>query len=307
MKRKFIPGSVNHCYQKTLNGEVIFYCVSDYLVCFTHISVASRRHPVKVLSQVLMPDHLHASVVADREWDLADFVQDYTSHFARAHNVTCHRDAPLFKPFGSAPKVHSKDVRSHLVYLGNNGPERRLSTTAEEYRWSFLAYANSEHPFSEKLRLDYASRPMRRAIQEVKACRKADQPLSYTALQRMTQSLNSIEKQQLTDYIITTYQYIDYPLAMAYFGDWEGMISAMHHSKGSEFELKEEFVGWDDKVYAQMSQILVKEYGLADVHDFLAWPEKERVVASTLLKAQTDATPKQIAKFLRLLPGHASR
>lgn len=144
-------------------------------------------------------------------------------------------------------------------------------------------------------------------IQEVKACRKADQPLSYTALRRMTQSLNSIEKQQLTDYIITTYQYIDYPLALAYFGDWEGMISAMHHSKGSEFELKEEFVGWDDKVYAQMSQILVKEYGLADVHDFLAWPEKERVAASTLLKAQTDATLKQIAKYLRLLPWHASR
>lgn len=304
MKRKFISGSVNHCYQKTINGEVIFYCVIDYLVCFTHISVASRRHPVKVLSQILMPDHLHASVVAEREWELGDFVQDYTSHFARAHNVTCHRDAPLFKPFGSAPKVHGKDVRSHLVYLGNNGPERRLSTTAEEYRWSFLAYAKSDHPFSEKLRLDYASRPMRRAIQEVKACRKADRPLSYTTLRRITEPLNPVERQQLTDFIITAYQYIDFPLAMAYFGDWEGMLSAMHHSKGSEFELKEEFVGWDDKVYAQMSQILVKKYGLTDVHDILSWPEAERNAVSALLRTKTEASSRQIAKFLRLDPWH---
>lgn len=307
MNRKFTSGSVNHCYQKTLNGEVIFYCVSDYLVCFTQISVATRRHPVKVLSQVLMPDHLHASVVAERERDLADFVQDYTSHFARAHNVTCHWDAPLFKPFGSAPKIHSKDVRSHLVYLGNNGPERHLSVTAEEYRWSFLAYAHSSHPFSEKLRLDYASRSMRRAVQEVKACRKENLPLSYATLQRITRPLDNIEKQQLADYIITAYQYIDYPLAIAYFGDWEGMLSAMHHSKGSEFELKEEFVGWDDKVYAQMSQIIVKEYGLADVHDFLAWPAEDRNAALSILKTQTDASTKQVAKFLRLDPWHASR
>lgn len=279
---------------------MLFYCVSDYLVCYTQISVASRRHPVKVLSQVLMPDHLHSSVVAERDRDLTDFVQDYTSHFARAHNVTCHRAVPLFKPFGSAPKVHSKDVRSHLIYLGNNGPERRLSATAEEYRWSFLAYGKSTHPFSDKLRLDFASRSMRRAVQEVKASRQADVPLSYAALQRMTQPLNAVEKLQLTDYIITAYKYIDYPLAVAYFENWEEMLSAMHHSKGSEFELKEEFVGWDDKVYGLMSHIMVKEYGLADVHDFLAWPEEDRKEASALLKAQTGASPKQVSKFLRL-------
>lgn len=307
MKRKFISGSVNHCYQKTINGEVIFYCISDYLVCYTCMSVAARRHDVKVVSQVLMPDHLHGSVVAERAKDLTDYVQDYTSHFARIHNVTCHRDAPLFKPFGSAPKVHNKDVRSHLVYLGNNGPERRLSSTAEGYRWSFLAYAHSNHPFSEKLRLEYASRSMRRAVQEVRAWRKEDRPLTYAALKRMTEPLNPIEKQQLADYIICLYQFIDFQLAMAYFGDWDAMLTAMHHSKGSEFDLKEEFVGWDDKVYSQMSKIIVKEYGLADVHDCLVWPDKTKREASALLKAKTEASSMQVAKFLRILPWHSKQ
>lgn len=300
MKRRFTPGSVNHCYQKTLNGEVIFYCISDYLVCFTHISVASRRHPVKVLSQVFMPDHLHGSVAAETEKNLTDFVQDYTSHFARAHNATCHRNAPLFKPFGSAPKVHSKDIRSHLIYLGNNGPERHLSAKAEDYRWSFLAYANNAHPFSEKLKLEQASRPLRRAIQEVKACRNSDRPLSYASLQRMTKPLTSLEKQQLTDYIITLYQYLDYRLAASYFDNWDSMLSAMHHSKGSEYELKEEFTGWDDKVYAKMSRLVLREYGLDDIHECLAWDEDKKEQVFTLLKSQTKATNRQIAKFLRM-------
>jgi len=300
MRRRFVPGSVNHCYQNTINGDLIFYCISDYLVCYTHLSVASRRHTVKVLSQVLMPDHLHGSVVAERMKDLTDYVQDYTSHFVREHNVTCHRDAPLFNPFGSAPKTKSKDIRSNLIYLGNNGPERHLSSTAEAYRWSFLAYAKSDHPFSEKLRMEFASRPMRRAVQEIKEFRKADKPLSYVALQRMTRFLNHEEKQQLVDYIVTEYQYIDFQSAAAYFENWDGMLSAMHNTKGSEYELKEEFIGWDDKVYSQMSNLLLNDYGLADIHDILCLTDKDKRAVFNYLKTKTEATSRQVAKFLRL-------
>lgn len=300
MGRKFISGAVNHCYQRTLNGEVIFYCVSDYLVCYTHISVASRRHPVKVLSQVLMPDHLHGSYIAESEKHLRSFVQDYTSHFVRVHNVTCHWNAPLFQAFGSAQKVRSKDIRSNLIYLGNNGPERHLSEKAEDYRWSFLAYAHHPHPFSKKLRLDYVSRPLRRAIQEVRAFRKAEKPLTYAALQRMTRPLNRAEKQQLADYIIVIYQYIDYEAASAYFESWDAMLSAMHDTKGSEYELKEEFTGWDDKVYSQMASILIRKYKLADIHDCFLWSDQEKLRAFTVLKAGTAASERQIAKFLRI-------
>lgn len=300
MGRKFISGAVNHCYQRTLNGEVIFYCISDFLVCYTHISVASRRHPVKVLSQVLMPDHLHGSYIAESEKQLRSFVQDYTSHFARSHNATCHWNAPLFQPFGYAQKVHSKDIRTNLIYLGNNGPERHLSGKAEKYRWSFLAYADNPHPFSEKLRLDYASRPLRRAIQEVRAFRSAEKPLTYVALQRMTRSLNDVEKQQLADFIIVTYKYIDFEAASAYFESRDAMLSAMHNTKGSEYELKEEFTGWDDKVYSQMASILLREYRLADIHDCLLWSVQEKIRAFNLLKARTAAADRQIAKFLRM-------
>ena len=298
-KRRFVAGAVNHCYQKTINGELIFYSVSDYLVCFTHISVASRRHAVKVLSQVLMPDHLHGSVVAEQKTELEAFVQDYTSHFARAHNVLCHRDAPLFCPFGSAPKLGGKDVRSNLIYLGNNGPERKLSAKAESYRWAFLPYSQCRHPFSEKLRLGHASHAMRQAVREIQAFRKAELPMNYAALQRLTAKLSSEEKNQLADYIISEYQYIDFDAAIAYFGDYQTMLEAMHASKGSEYEIHEEFVGWDDKVYGHMSSLIQAHVCRADIHDFLAWPEDKRKQLFLFLKDNTDATARQVYKFLR--------
>lgn len=302
-KRRFVAGAVNHCYQKTVNGELIFYSVSDYLVCFTHISVASRRHAVSVLSQVLMPDHLHGSVVADKKSELEAFVQDYTSHFARAHNALCHRNEPLLRPFGSAPKSGSKDVRSNLIYLGNNGPERKLSTVAEGYRWSFLPYFQSKHPFSEKLRLEHATHPMRQAIREVQAFRKAELPMSYAAIRRLTAKLTDVEKNQLADYIISAYQYIEYDAAIAYFGDYQTMLEAMHASKGTEYEIKEEFVGWDDKVYGQMSKLIQTHVCRTDVHDFLAWSEDKRRELFAFLKDNTDATARQVYKFLRCPPG----
>lgn len=298
-KRRFVAGAVNHCYQKTINGELIFYSVSDYLVCYTNISVAARRHEVKVLSQVLMPDHLHGSVVAERKSELEAFVQDYTSHFARSHNAVCHRNAPLFSPFGSAPKTSSKDIRSNLIYLGNNGPERRLSPTAESYRWGFLPYSQSRHPFSEKLRLEHASYAMRQAVREVQTFRKAEQPMNYVALQRLTARLSTIERNQLVDYIINAYQYIDFETAIAYFGDYNTMLRAMHASKGTEYELHEDFVGWDDKVYAQMSRLIQEHVCRADVHDFLAWPEEKRRQLFLFLKDNTEATTRQVLKFLR--------
>lgn len=298
-KRRFVAGAVNHCYQRTLNGELIFYSVSDYLVCFTHISVASRRHDVRVLSQVLMPDHVHGSVVAEQKSELDAFVQDYTSHFVRAHNAVCHRKAPLFSPFGSAPKTGSKAIRSNLIYLGNNGPERKLCVKAESYRWAFLPYSQSRHPFSEKLRQEHASHPMRQAMREVQAFRKADSPLNHAAIQRITAKLSDTEKNQLVDYIISAYQYIDFDEAIAYFGDYQTMLEAMHASKGAEYEILEEFVGWDDKVYGQMSRLVQEHVCRADVHDFLAWPEDKRRQLFLFLKDNTDATAKQVFKFLR--------
>ena len=300
MKRRFVPGAFNHCYQKTNDGSLLFYNISDYLMCYTLISVAASRHRVKILSLVLMPDHIHLGVIAQEESELSAFVQDYTSHFASALNRLCGREKPLFlSPFGSAPKIGDKSVRSALIYLGNNGPERKLAVRAEQHQWNFLAYYKNAHPFSEPLRLSVASRPLRRAVAIVKDRYKNGKSLKYNTLQWMFKTLDSRGRKQLTDFIISIYNRIDYESAITYFGSYDNMIAAMRITKGSEHDIYEEFTGWSDNVYTAMSQIVMEEYPDTDIHDALKLYADEKQRLATLFKERTDATIRQIEKYLR--------
>lgn len=300
--RKFVPSAVNHCYQKSIHGEVLFYNVCDYLSCFTLFCTAARRHQVQVLSLVIMPDHLHHCTIAQEQEELSAFVQDYTSHLAWQNNELCHHKGSIFlRPFGSAPKLGDKSARTALIYLGNNGPERKLSAKAVEYRWSFLAYFRNPSPFSEPLRMAIASKGMRRAVALIKSRVRKNLPLRYQTLKWMMGKLNDPEKRQLTDFIIRQYNVVDYDEAISYFGSYEDMLEAMRLTKGSEHEIREEFVGWDDRVYGQMSKLLQKEKGLADVHEMLAWPEDKRRELIPLLRNRTHATDRQVRKYLRLV------
>lgn len=299
--RRFISGAVNHCFQKTAEGEVLLYNDSDCLSLFTFICTAARRHRVRVLSLVLMPDHLHHCTRAQEGKELSAFVQEYTTHFATGQNRLCNHAKPLFlKPYGSAPKMGDKNARTALIYLGNNGPERKLSVRAAEYRWSFLAYYHNANPFSAPLRLAQASKAMRRAVAIVKDRARRNKALLYQTLEWLFRPLDEQEKQQLIDFIVTSYNVIDYEAAIAYFGNYGAMLEAMRLTKGSEFEIEEDFVGWDDKVYAQMTRILMVQKGLSDIHEIFLLSETDRRALIPLLETQTLAHRRQILKFLRL-------
>ena len=300
-KRIVQKGILNHCYQRTAKGVVIFYCISDYLVWFTTFCVTAVKHRVTVLSVAMMPDHLHQSVVADSRRELSAFIGEVTSRFSVAHNGTCHYTGALFEhPYGSAPKYGDKKARTNLIYVGNNPVERRLCRLAEEYRWNFLAFAESPHPFSEPLVVRKASPQMKRAIREVRAQHAARRPMVYGQLKRLFSSLQDSEKEQLVDLIVSTYNVIDYGAATRYFDSYQDMLTAMHASTGSEYDLNEVFVGKSDACYDEMTAVLLKELGLYDIHEVLGWNMDERAKLIGILQRWTNALPEQIAAFLRI-------
>jgi hypothetical protein len=299
VKRRFMPGVPNHCYQNTVNGDLIFYCICDYLVCFTHICTAAMRYGITVLSLTLMPDHLHGNYLARSREVLSGFIRDYTGPFTYRYNQICNRKRQLFnRHFGSAPKMGDKSIRTNLVYLGNNPVERKLTVHAEEYRWNFLAYYKNPNPFSKKLVLRRVSQQLRRAVAEVKACRKDNKPLSYNALKRMMSPLTQEEKQQITDFIITAYNVIDYETAIGFFGSYEEMIDAMHITTGNEYDINEVFVGRDDRVYAKMVNMVMEEVRPADIHEILTYSLQGKKRLYNRLLSIPGATKKQVEKFL---------
>lgn len=297
-RRRFIRDIVTHCYQRSADGGLLFYSHSDHLVHFTRYCIVARKYGIRVLSLCQMPDHIHDTIIAQRPEQLEKFKRETNSGFSRDWNEWGHLTGSVMEsPFGSAPKIGDKKARTNLIYVGNNPVERKLTQKAEDFRWNFLAYADSKNPFSEKLVIREARWPMQKAVKEIKSQFKANKPVTYAMLKRLSAPLTMEERMQLTDFIISTYNVIDYGYAIRFFGSFAKMISAMHVTTGSEYELNEVSVGRSDAHYSTMSSYIIKKYRLKDIHEMLSFsPKKKYEVFLDLLRI-SDALPEQIAKF----------
>lgn len=300
--RKIYNGIINHCYQRLEDRGVLFYTVSDHLVFFTIFCTTAKEFKVKVLKLVQMPDHIHHATIEYRRGELSAFCGEASRRFARTFNERCGLAGQLFEhPFQSVPKVGAKKARTILLYLDNNPQERQLVQKAEDYQWNYLAYGNTNHPFSDKIVLREASMPLRRALKTVRAQHKEGRPMNYTLLRRLFDSLPSDrERCQLTDYIVTTYSVIDHAESIRYFGTYEEELIAAHANTGSEYDINEVFIGRSDAVYASMRRVIRQTGRYADLHEILSLPIPEKVELLQLLQRETSALSKQIAAFLHL-------
>ena len=209
-RRRFLEDEVHHIYQRTINRFNIFYDLEDYLVYYTIFSIAARQYEVTVLGLCLMFDHIHMLLKTDARVRMSEFVRQVTCMFAREQNNDVGRKGSLFQArFGSAPKRGMKLLRTAIAYLFNNPVEKRLCDRAEEYRWNFLAYASSPHPYSDPMVIGEASRSLKRAVKEVDLAESEDRHLRYGQLKRLLSKLDEREKMQLVDHIISIYNFMN--------------------------------------------------------------------------------------------------
>lgn len=295
-------GIFYHCYQRPKDRGVIFYTVADHLLYFTIFCVVIPKYSVTVLKLVQMPDHLHHSMIENEYGQLGACLDLVTSLFVREYNKAHGRKGPMFDtPFGRAPKKTDKSIRTNLTYLDNNPVERKLVELAEDYRWNYLAYAVSDHPFSPKILLRKASMPLRRALKMVKARHSKGRYLTGALLRRLFDSLpNRTECEQLTDYIIGTYSVIDHRAATSYFKSFENELITAHANTGSEYDIKEHFIGRSDACYVKMTRVLLASGLVKDIHDIYSLTPEEKHKAFRYLNARIDAPGKQIAAFLHI-------
>lgn len=295
-------GIFYHCYQRPKDRGVIFYTVADHLLYFTIFCVVIPKYSVTVLKLVQMPDHLHHSMIENEYGQLGACLDLVTSLFVREYNKAHGRKGPMFDtPFGRAPKKTDKSIRTNLTYLDNNPVERKLVELAEDYRWNYLAYAVSDHPFSPKILLRKASMPLRRALKMVKARHSKGRYLTGALLRRLFDSLpNRTECEQLTDYIIGTYSVIDHRAATSYFKSFENELITAHANTGSEYDIKEHFIGRSDACYVKMTRVLLASGLVKDIHDIYSLTPEEKHKAFRYLNSRIDAPGKQIAAFLHI-------
>lgn len=300
-KRNFIEGEVHHTYQRSQSGLNIFYEVQDYLVYFTIFIIQAERYGITVYGLCLMIDHIHSLIASKTHKQFSSFIKTVTGLFVKEFNQAHGRSGPIFSErIGSAPKVGLKRLRTAIAYLFNNPVERYLCKLAQEYRWNFLAYGNCRHPYSEKLRMSCASAALRRAIHETEGCFKRRQHLTYVQLERMFMKLDSKEKNQLTDYIVTRYSsLIRYDLLKACYGNYENMLTAINSNTGSEYEIRETKQGASDTEYRDIYRY-VRSHGFYNAGDVIRLDEASKHTLMEGILKNTSAKAYQVKKFLHI-------
>lgn len=299
-KRRFIPGECMHVYQRTIGGFNIFYDREDFIVFYTIFAVVARAYDIVVLELCMMIDHVHMLLSSESMEEISGFVRHYTSLFVRVYNDAIGRKGPLFhKSFGSAPKKGSKKIRSTIVYIGNNPVEKSLSSSAEKYRWNFLAYIGNAHPFSEQKPLSECSVRLRNAMKEVKKSSDAGNFLSYAQTRRMFRKLSAGECEILTDYIIMVYYPFDNDLLLSFYESKEDMMHAMKSTAGSDYDIKEMYNSGTDLIYQDMLEV-VDDLMAGPLRTVTIMPADMKFELAGHLKSRTNASDVQISKFLHM-------
>ena len=276
----------NHVCQQTIDGVLVFYSVSDYLVFFTIYCTVARRLGVKVLALCPMVDHTHNVVVVRSEPMLSHFVQQYTHLFSREWNASRGRKGPLFKHrYMSSVKLGNKQVKTTINYNNNNPVERKLVKKAEEYRWNFLRYAREAHPFSDPIRLAKKSEQFRNILKEVKRIHAGDGHLRYCQLERWKKNL------------------IDYDETISYYGDFEAMLRSFHDNTGSDYDIKEDRNNYSDAVYQECTRLLLREGLIIHPSEIPSLPPECKRDLAELLHYRTNARERQIEKYLHIKRG----
>lgn len=306
LQKMLTQTTLGHIYQRTVDGFLLFYTIPDFLVFFSIVCVCSKRHKVKLVGICPMFDHTHLLAKVSARKEVSGFVQEYSSLYAREFNESIGKEGSVFRRnFGFASKIGMKSVKNACSYLYNNPGEKKLCQRAEEYRWSFLAYAVSDHPFSEKISLKTASRPLRRALKKVEYYASRDIYLRHEWLEDMFEPLSTKEKNQLIDYIIVAYNVIDYRELISYYESYEKACLAFASNQGSEHDIQEEFVPGSHRPYYKIPILLVKEYGIRKVKDVFRLPLKDRMELFYYLKSDTRIPEWQLKKYFRLKTNNA--
>ena len=292
-----------HVYQRSNDWGVIFYTLQDYLVYFTLFSVFARRCAITVLALAIMFNHLHYLVSAEKRKEIERFVSIVTARFARLYNEDIGLTGHVFhKEFGSAVKYGDKNIRTIAGYIYNNHTNKKLCNKAEDIRWNFLAYSHCTHPFSEPIIKTQTRKELKKALAIVDYYRRKNDYLKYSSLRRIYSGLNKKEKEQITDYIISSYNCIDYSKLEGLYRSYDEMVYSFNANTFSEFDIeenKEEREG-DDRVYIELARQILSYGKYHSVKEVLKLSYDDKIRLAVDLQAKTGVSLKSIGSYLHI-------
>jgi REP element-mobilizing transposase RayT len=295
-----------HICQKSADNGIIFYVLEDFLVFLTILSVKAIACGVIIYAIALMFNHLHIGAVFNSKGAPSHLMNVSTSVYARLYNKQYGLKGQLFKkPFRSAPKVNDKKIRDNLFYIWNNPVEKNAVQSAEDYRWNFLKYLESDNPFSNPVNVSTASDNLLKLMRKVEAKHREGKYLGFGFFDSGYKSLSKEERMQLVDFIVVTYNIIQRNAILEKFGSYQSLILAVKSVIGNEYDLADDDDEEDYRHYRRMISIARREgIDLNRVRFSKEYRESHSMELQKLRRAfrnDSGASDYEIKKFLHLL------
>ena len=248
-----------HICQLSSDKGILFYSIADFLVFYTTISAKCLRENVVAIAFSIMFNHFHLEAMFATDPEMASFVNGATSPFAKRYNSHYGLSGSVFRHnFNRSIKFGEKHTRDIVIYIGNNGKEKIPGIKAEDYRWNLLKYLISTHPFSEEIDYRIASPSLLHLMSVVLTKRRKLLSLDYDFFESDDYChLSEKEKKQLTDFIISTYFFLDKDRILQLYGSYENLFAAMNAVSGAEHAFDDDRSGEDYRHYYRMTRICI--------------------------------------------------
>ena len=230
-----------HIYQHSIDWGIIFYDDVYIIAHFLKLCCLAEKYQIKVFGMCYMLNHIHYLVASQTIENLRLFMQTLTSSFALEYNKhTEHRGSVFPSPFGYAVKNKSKAFRSCHNYIANNAPEKNIVRKAIDYKWNFLEFSKTNHPYSNRIIQKYCSKDFRLFYKEIQTLHDKNIEIKMRRLRHIKNCLDKSEWLQYVDSLISTYNVIDFESSASVFGGLDSMLSAPDDNTGSEYEFNED-------------------------------------------------------------------
>lgn len=299
-KRKYTNRGYMHIFQITADRGICFYTAADCMVWFTLFCVLAEKYGVHVLAVCIMLNHFHIEAHFPSLEVMAAMMQELDARFTLQYNRKYGLSGPLFKGrYGSAPKTKVQKVKDNVVYIYNNPVPKKAVSRAEQYRWNFLAYMDSGHPFSEKVVIRRSSHNLLAVLATVRQRRKQGSPLGYDFFSGMYGSLTPSERLQVLDYIVTCYNVVRYDDLRLMWGGYPALCSALKAVGGAEYDVEDDTMQEDYRHYYEMIKMLpqLTDWDLTSSRFDRMEREEINRLAQALYR-KMGATRAELAKFL---------
>jgi len=244
-----------------------------------------------------MLNHYHIQLQAPSAVALSSFMRDLNASFTRLYNQHYRRRGPLFcARFKNAGKHKEQKIRENYIYICNNPVLKRAVPAAWLYRWNFLAYMQSEHPFSRAGRTG-GDENLEQVEAIIRTRRAAGHPLDYNFFDGLYSRLDETQRKHILDYAIVNYNVIDYKEVGRMWLSYGQLCETLQTVRGTEYDLDDDDMQEDYQHYYKMIRIVQDQgYDLMRCRlDHLPYTELMRLSGSCVEKA--GASRVEIAKF----------